>query len=166
MLQVRKKERLHEGVRHVPNLFQRISKRRAYPGYKKSIMVDVIAELINNLKVSNKAGKATLALPYSKFREAVLESLQKEGYIKSFAKKGKKVIKTIEVELAYEDGVAKIQGVQQISKYSRRMYTKASEVRPVRSGYGSLILTTPKGIMADKEARKAKIGGEVLFKIW
>ncbi len=129
-------------------------------------MVDVIAELINNLKVSNKAGKATLVLPYSKFRESVLETLKKEGYIKDFSTKGKKVIKTIEVELAYEDNEPKIQGVQQISKYSRRMYTKSSEVRPVRSGYGSLVLTTPKGVMVDKEARKAKVGGEALFKIW
>ncbi|HEY1037445.1 MAG TPA: 30S ribosomal protein S8 [Candidatus Paceibacterota bacterium] len=129
-------------------------------------MVDVIAELINNLKVSNKAGKASVTLPYSKFRESVLEVLKREGYILGFSKKGKKVIKAVEVELAYEDKQPKIQGVQQISKYSRRMYTKSSEVRPVRSGYGSLILTTPKGIMVDKEARKEKVGGEVLFKIW
>lgn len=129
-------------------------------------MVDVIAELINNLKISNLAGKASLTIPYSKFREAVLTTLEKEGFIKSFSKKGKKVIKTIEVELAYEDGQPKIQGVQQISKYSRRMYTGSDSIRPVRSGYGAMILTTPKGIMADKEARKAKVGGEVLFKIW
>lgn len=130
-------------------------------------MVDVISELINNLKTGNIAGKASITLPYSKMREAILTTLQAEGFIKSFAKKGKKVIKTIEVELAYEEGnKPKIQGVQLISKYSRRLYVKASEVRPVRSGYGSLVLTTPKGVMADKQARKEKVGGEALFKIW
>jgi small subunit ribosomal protein S8 len=129
-------------------------------------MVDVISELINNLKTGNIAKKAVITLPYSKMRESILTTLQAEGYIKSFAKKGKKVIKTIEVELAYEEGEPKIQGVQLISKYSRRMYMKADEIRPVRSGYGALILTTPKGVMADKQARREKVGGEALFKIW
>jgi small subunit ribosomal protein S8 len=130
-------------------------------------MVDVIAELINNIKVSNLAGKATVTLPYSKMRESILVVLQKGGFIKGFEKKGKKVIKTLEVELAYEDDKKpRIQGVQQISKYSRRMYIKASEAHSVRNGYGSLVLTTPKGIMTDRQARKEKVGGEALFKIW
>lgn len=130
-------------------------------------MVDVIAELINNLKVGNAAGRATATFPYSKLREAVLQTLEKEGFIKSFSKKGKKIIKTLEVELAYEeDKKPKIQGVQQVSKYSRRMYAKADELYPVRSGYGALIITTPKGVMTGRNARKEKVGGEPLFKIW
>lgn len=130
-------------------------------------MVNVISELINNIKISNLAHKQSVTLPYSKMREAILTNLEKQGFIKSFAKKGKKVIKSLEVELAYEeDGSPKIQGVEQISKYSRRLYYKASDVHTVRNGYGALILTTPKGIMSDKEARKEKVGGEPLFKIW
>lgn len=130
-------------------------------------MVDVIAELINNIKVSNLAGKATVTFPYSKMREAVLTVLEKEGFIKGISKKGKKVIKTIDVELAYdEEGRPKVQHAHQISKYSRRMYVKAKEVHTVRNGYGALIITTPKGIMSDKQARKEKVGGEALFKIW
>ena len=129
-------------------------------------MVDVIAELINNIKVSNLAGKETVSLPYSKMRESVLTVLQREGYIKGFSKKGKKVIKNIEVELAYDDGKPRIQGVQQISKYSRRLYFKASQAHTVRNGYGALVLTTPNGILTDREARKQKVGGEALFKIW
>ena len=97
-------------------------------------MVDVIAELTNNLKVSNRAGKAQVVLPYSKFRESILETLKAEGYIKSFSTKGKKVIKNIEVELEYDNGSPKIQGVQLVSKYSRRMYTKAAEAHSVRNG--------------------------------
>jgi small subunit ribosomal protein S8 len=130
-------------------------------------MVDVISELINNLKTGNTAKKAVVVLPYSKMREAILTTLQGEGFIKSFSKKGKKVIKTLEVELAYdEEGKPKIQGVELISKYSRRLYVKATEIRSVRSGYGALILTTPKGILTDRQARKEKVGGETLFKIW
>jgi small subunit ribosomal protein S8 len=130
-------------------------------------MVDVIAELINNLKTASAAGKATASFPYSKMRESILVTLEKAGFIKSFSKKGKKVIKTLEVELAYEDDKSpKIQGAQQVSKYSRRLYYKADEIYPVRNGYGSLVITTPKGVMTDREARKEKVGGEPLFKIW
>jgi small subunit ribosomal protein S8 len=129
-------------------------------------MVDVIAELTNNLKVSNLAGKEVVAFPYSKYREAILQVLKNSGYIKSFEKKGKKVIKTIDVELAYEEGKPVIQGVELVSRYSRRMYAPADAIKSVRSGYGSLIVTTSKGVMSDREARKAKLGGEVLFKIW
>ena len=60
----------------------------------------------------------------------------------------------------------KLHGVQRISKYSKRVYQKAKDLKPVRNNFGSLILTTPKGILTDKEARKEKVGGEALFKIW
>ncbi len=129
-------------------------------------MVDPISQIIINIKNANAAGKATLTLPYSKLKESVLEVLKREGFIKDFRKMGKKVIKTLEVELIYIDGKARIEGVQQISKNSRRTYAKAKEIKPVLNGYGSLILTTPKGILTDREAKKEKVGGEVLFKIW
>ncbi len=129
-------------------------------------MVDKISQLIHNLKVSNLAGKEILSLPHSNYTEEILKTLEKTGYIKSFSKKGKKAIKTLEIELAYEDGKSKIEGVQQISKNSRRLYTSAADVHGVRNGYGILVLTTPKGVMTDAEARKAKVGGEPLFKMW
>ncbi|MEN9649233.1 MAG: hypothetical protein RL094_200 [Candidatus Parcubacteria bacterium] len=130
-------------------------------------MVDITAELIIKLKNANVAGKATVSFPYSKMREAILEALKKEGFIKSVSSKGKTVAKSLEVELAYEDNKSpKIQGVEQISKYSRRVYQKASEMRPVRNNFGALILTTPKGIMSGRNARKENVGGEALFKIW
>lgn len=129
-------------------------------------MVDTIATLIIGLKNANNAGKATVVFPYSKMREAVLETLKVAGYIGSISKKGNKVIKSLEVDLLYVDGKAKIEGVKQISKLSRRMYVKSSEANSVRNGFGSLILSTPAGIMVDRDARKNKIGGEALFKIW
>lgn len=129
-------------------------------------MVDPISQIITNIKNANVAGKATATFPYSKLKESVFAVLKREGFIKNFSTKGKKVIKTIEVELAYVDGKPRIDGVQQISKNSRRTYAKAKEIKPVLNGYGALILTTPMGILTDKEARKEKVGGEVLFKIW
>ncbi len=129
-------------------------------------MVDTIAQLIIGLKNGSNAHKASVVFPYSKFREAILETLKKAGFVGSISKKGKKVIKSLEVELIYVDGVSKINDVKQVSKYSRRMYVKSAEAHPVRQGFGALIISTPKGVITDYEARKEKVGGEALFKIW
>jgi small subunit ribosomal protein S8 len=129
-------------------------------------MVDTISSLIINLKNANFAGKASVSFPYSKLREAILVTLEKEGYVKNISKKGKKVTKAIEVELLYVDGKSRIAGVEQVSKQSRRVYQGVNDIRSVQSGFGSLILTTPKGVLTDRQARKEKVGGEALFKIW
>ncbi|MDD5318206.1 MAG: 30S ribosomal protein S8 [Candidatus Pacebacteria bacterium] len=129
-------------------------------------MKDSIAELITKLKNANVSGKETVSFPYSKMREQILNTLEKRGFVKAVGKKGKKVNKALEAALVYEDGKSRIQGVSQISKFSKRIYYKVSDIKPVRNGFGALIITTPQGIMTDLEARKAKVGGEPLFKIW
>ncbi|HZS43321.1 MAG TPA: 30S ribosomal protein S8 [Candidatus Paceibacterota bacterium] len=130
-------------------------------------MRDLIADLIIKIKNANMAGHETVTLPYSKIGSAVLEVLEKEGYVQGLNKKGKKITKSIEVGLVYEDGKKpRITGVERVSKFSKRVYQKAKEIRSVRSNFGMLVLTTPKGILTDKEARKEKVGGEALFKIW
>ncbi len=130
---------------------------------------DKVANLIIKIKNAGIAGNTSTLVPHSKFAEAILTLLAKEGYIKSFtdSKKSKsKAVKSIEVEIAYENGKAKIEGVERVSKLSKRTYSSVANIRPVRSGYGMLVMTTPKGILSDKEAKKANVGGEVLFKIW
>ncbi len=93
--------------------------------------------------------------------------LKVKGYVKQSEKKGKKVKKTLEVTLAYEnDGSPKIKGVRRISKPGRRMYKSVGEITPVKYGHGTLVLSTPKGILAGEDARKEKVGGEALFEIW
>lgn len=129
-------------------------------------MVDTISQLITELKNGNKAGKSSVTFPHSKLREAVLETLKSAGFVGSISKKGKKVIKSIEVELLYEGAQPRIEGVKRISKFSRRLYVKSSEANSVRNGFGALILTTPNGILTDAAARKQNVGGEALFKIW
>ncbi len=127
---------------------------------------DSVSNLIIKIKNAGLAGKDAIEVPFSKLSESILALLEREGYIKSFAKKGKKIVKTIDVELAYEDGKSKVEGVERISKLSRRVYANTKQIRPVRSGYGTLVVSTPKGILSDKEAKKQNVGGEVLFKIW
>jgi small subunit ribosomal protein S8 len=129
--------------------------------------MDHIADMITRIKNAADVRKESVVFPYSKIKHDIAAVLQKEGYLKSVTKKGKKVTKFVEVELAYDaEGAPKVNGVQRVSKFSKRMYTKAKDIRPVKYGTGMLILTTPKGILTGKEARKEKVGGEALFKIW
>lgn len=128
---------------------------------------DGIANLIIKIKNGSRAHQDVITTPHSKLSEAILFLLEKEGYIKSFATKGKKVVKTIDVELAYDEaGVPRIEEVERVSKLSKRVYSGSKEIKSVRSGYGMLVLSTPKGVMSDKQAKKLNVGGEVLFKIW
>ena len=105
-------------------------------------------------------------MPYSKFKFAIANKLKAEGYITAVIKKGKKARKNIEVEIAYNEKGARISGVTRMSKPSRRVYESAKSVKSVKYGRGALILSTPKGILTDKEAKKENVGGEALFKIW
>ena len=92
---------------------------------------------------------------------------QKKYYYRVISiRKGKKINKFLEIRLIYENGRPKIAGVERVSRLSRRMYYGVRDIRPVVSGYGSLVLTTTKGILNDAEARKERVGGEALFKIW
>jgi small subunit ribosomal protein S8 len=129
--------------------------------------MDVIGDLITRLQNAGAIGKASVSLPYSAFKMAVAEKLKDQGFVKAVEKKGKKVRKTLDVTLKYnDDGKHVIQGAKRISKPGRRMYKSVIEIHPVRYGHGALVLSTPKGILTDKEARKEKVGGEVLFEIW
>ena len=129
-------------------------------------MSDPIADMIIRLKNASDAGKTSVLFPYSNLKFAVSEILQKAGYIKSSSKKGKKVAKSIEVELLYNDGKPKIKGIKRISKFSRRIYKGAKEIIPVKQGHGITIVSTPQGLVTDKEARKMNRGGELLFEMW
>lgn len=128
---------------------------------------DKIADIINQLKNAGAVRKESVVFVHSKYKLAFLEALQKSGFVADVTKKGKKVIKYIEVKVAYNaDKTPKINGFDRISKNSKRVYIKASEARPVKSGYGVMIISTPKGILTDEQVRKENVGGEALCKIW
>ncbi|OGG80281.1 30S ribosomal protein S8 [Candidatus Kaiserbacteria bacterium RIFCSPLOWO2_01_FULL_54_13] len=128
---------------------------------------DPVADLLTRLANAGAIGKPSVSMPFSNFKMAIAEKLKEAGYVKSIDKKGKKVRKTLDVVLKYnEAGKAAISGVKRVSKPGRRIYRGAHELMPVRYGHGALILSTPKGVMTEKEARKEKVGGEALFEIW
>ena len=105
-------------------------------------------------------------MPYSKLKHAIAEALKNHKFITSVEAKGKGVEAILEIGIAYDGVKPRVNDVERISKSSRRIYKGATEIGSVRNGFGSIILSTSRGIMTDKEARKAKIGGEALFKIW
>lgn len=128
---------------------------------------DPIGDFIIRIKNAGAVKKASVSAPYSSLKLAIAEKLKDAGYVKAVEKKGKKVKKTIDVVLKYDErGVHAVNGVKRVSKPGRRLYRSAREIVPVRYGHGSLILSTPKGILTDSEARKEHVGGEALFEIW
>jgi small subunit ribosomal protein S8 len=128
--------------------------------------MDQIANMMNMIKNSGRAGHESVVVPYSKVKSAIAECLVKEGFLKSVSKKTKKGFPTLELSLVYVDGKPKITETERVSKSSCRVYKGVKEIRPTRNGFGLTLLTTPKGILTDKQARKEMVGGEVLFKIW
>ena len=128
---------------------------------------DTVGDFIIQLKNAGMAGNEIVMLPYSKLKAAIADRLVKEGYIISAEKIDKKVGAILKVTLKYVDGGRhQINGVKRISKPGRRLYIKAADIYPVKFGRGSMILSTPAGILKGEEARKQQVGGEQLFIIW
>jgi small subunit ribosomal protein S8 len=129
---------------------------------------DPVGDFIIQIKNASATKKTAVAIPFSKLKFAVASKLQEVGYIKSVTKRGKKIRKSIKVELIYtpETNAPRVSGVKRVSKPGKRIYSNVGHLRPIRGGKGSLILSTPKGILTGEEARKEHVGGEALFLIW
>ncbi len=127
---------------------------------------DSIADLITRMKNAVRSGKETVVFPHSKMLVAISGALERAGFIEVFPKKGKKIHKHIEVKLLYAGGKPKFRDARRVSKPSKRIYKKIKDVLPVKSGFGHFIMSTPKGVLTDKEARKENVGGEALFQVW
>lgn len=128
-------------------------------------MNDPVIDLIIRMKNAYMTKNEVMSSPHSSYREAVLKKLQEIGYVKSYEVTGD-VVKTIEIQLNYEKGVPAFTDVQIVSKPGKREYVSYKDLKAVMSGMGYSILSTPKGIMTHKEAKKNKLGGELLFLIW
>lgn len=131
-------------------------------------MNDPIADFLIRIKNAGQAGKSSVSIPFSKMKLSIAELLQSKGFLASVATKGKTpTSKTLHIELGVqENGQPRITDVKRISKPSRRLYEKAKNIKRYRHGVGLTVFSTPKGIMADIDARKANLGGEILFSIW
>lgn len=128
------------------------------------MVTDPISDLIIRLKNASDVKKPSVIVSQSKLAENIAHALKKNGYLSSVEKNNK--THELNLGIVYFDDTPRIHGVERISKSSRRIYLKANDIRVFRSGFGNSFLSTPKGIMIDMDAKKHKVGGEVLFKIW
>ena len=130
-------------------------------------VTDAIADMLTRIRNANSAKHDSVKVPASNMKKAIAQILVDEGYIKSFTveEDGKQGI--MEVQLKYGPGKTQvITGLKRVSKPGLRIYTNCEDMPKVMKGLGIAILSTPKGIMTDKDARKANVGGEVLAFIW
>lgn len=130
------------------------------------MMTDPIADMLIRIKNANAMRHETVEMPSSKTKTAILTVLKDEGYIADFnVSSDVKSVTTVTLKYTL-DNQRVIKGLKRISKPSLPVYTKAEDLPKVLNGLGIAIISTSKGIMTDKEARKQKIGGEVLVYVW
>ncbi len=128
---------------------------------------DPLGDLLTRIRNGQRVGKSSVVSPASKHRAAVLEVLKREGYIRGFETRNLGAGKIeIEVELKYHDGAPVIREISRVSKPGRRIYSSIKDLTRVYNGLGISILSTPRGVMSDNEARAANVGGEVLCKVF
>lgn len=128
---------------------------------------DPIADMLTRIRNANSSKHKTVDIPASKMKVAIADILFKEGYIKSFEEISSDVQGTIRVTLKYDEkGNRVIAGIKRISKPGLRVYASKEDLPQVLNGLGIAIVSTSKGIMTDKEARKVGLGGEVLAYVW
>lgn len=120
-------------------------------------------DTLTRIKNAQMKGETEVKVPYSKMDKAVLEVLEKEGFIKSVDVKGKRPKKIVKV---YFNEDKPIRGLSFLSKPSLRKYIGYRDMKSVKGGYGVLVVSTPKGVMSGDKAKKEKVGGQLLFKMW
>jgi len=139
-------------------------------------MLDPITDMLNRIRNAQAVFKPTVSIPFSKLKYELAKILEKQGFVEKAERKGRKTEKSIELTLKYIDkkpaeGEARqrrpsISGLKRISKPGQRIYNSWRDIRRVRGGFGMSIISTSKGLKTNKEARRQKLGGEVLCEIW
>jgi len=129
-------------------------------------MVDPISDMLNRIRNAQAVFHPKTEIPFSNLKYGIAQILEKNGFIEKAVKNGKKDKKTIEIVLKYQDKKGAISGLKRISKPGQRIYLPAKKIRKVKGGYGIVIISTSKGLMTGQEARKQKLGGEILCEVW
>ncbi len=125
-------------------------------------MTDPIADLITRVRNAARAGQTTVTVPASKLKLAIANVLKADGYLTDVRTDGPAIV----LELALQDGAVKIEHLRRISKPGRRMYTGRHALPSVRSGLGTAVISTSQGVMSAKDARRRRLGGEILVEVY
>ncbi|OGZ62398.1 MAG: 30S ribosomal protein S8 [Candidatus Staskawiczbacteria bacterium RIFCSPHIGHO2_02_FULL_34_10] len=129
-------------------------------------MTDPITDMLNQIRNAQAIAKTEVLLPFSKLKNEVAIILAQEGFLGDVKKNVKGKNKILKINLKYDNGVPAIEGIRRVSKPGQRIYVKNIDIRKVRGGFGVAIISTPKGLMTNNQARKAKLGGEVFCEVW
>ena len=130
-------------------------------------VTDPIADMLTRIRNANSAGKSEVSMPSSKVLAEIARVICEEGYIESYEVEDTTPQKTLHIPLKYGPKRARvIQGIRRISKLGLRIYSTAADLPRVRGGLGTAVISTSRGMMCDRDARKMGIGGEVIAYIW
>ncbi|MGK6320984.1 MULTISPECIES: 30S ribosomal protein S8 [Sphingomonas] len=129
-------------------------------------VTDPLGDMLTRIRNGQRARKDSVLTPASKLRARVLDVLQREGYIRGYSDEQMGPAAGIRIELKYFEGQPAIKHVARVSKPGRRVYSGSQELPRVRNGLGITIVSTPKGVLSDAEAREQNVGGEVLAEVF
>jgi len=125
-------------------------------------MTDTIADLINRINNTNVLGKEFFEVPFSKMKIAILGALKREGYIAGFEDNKENA----SIKVAMLGGKKKINKIKRVSKPGRRLYAKSANIPRPKNGFGTVILSTPSGVLSGREAKRAGVGGEIICEVF
>ncbi len=167
------KEVILENLVYAEFVLERWLIREKYPELKKVVgnifkFMDPIADMISSINNAIAVSKKQMVIyPYSDFKFNILEVLRKEGVIGDIEKKGKLSTKRITVNLKYDEkGKPAITKIKLVSKQGQRIYKQVKEIKKVKSGHGFAIISSSKGLITNKDAKKMKTGGEMICEVW
>jgi len=131
------------------------------------MMTDPIADMLTRIRNAVRVERPTVEVPASKVKRGLAEVLKREGYIWDWAETNENKFPHLRLDLKYgPNGERVIRHIKRVSKPGRRVYNRASELKPVLNGLGITIISTSRGVISDREARQRNLGGEVLCQIW
>ena len=128
---------------------------------------DTIADMLTQIRNAVRNKRADVSVPFTKVSRQLADVLKREGYVQDFAEEGEGVARRLRVRLKYGPlGEQVIQRIQRVSSPGRRFYRGVDEIPKVMDGLGILVVSTPKGLLSDREARRQRVGGELVCKVW
>lgn len=128
--------------------------------------MDPISDMLTSIRNALTARHSMVITPFSNFKYEVAKIFEKEGFVEKTEKKGRRSKKIIEITLKYSDDAPAISGLRRVSKPGQRIYSDWKKIKRVKGGYGMAIISTSKGLMTNREARKNKLGGEMVCEVW
>jgi len=129
-------------------------------------MVDPITDMLNQIRNGQAVQKPEVSIPFSRIKEEIVKILIEEGFLSNSKKVLKKDDKLLKVNLKYNQNTPAISGLKRVSKPGQRIYVKNSKIKTIKGGRGIAIISTPKGLMTNKKAKKEGLGGEIICEVW